>query len=583
MSSANNQLDCIPAELRDRAQWVTWKYSETKQKQPFDPHTGKMAKVNDLASWGTFDEASAAARRRHHAGIGYVFTGDDPYTGIDLDDCIDVAGGVAPWARTIVETLQTYTEISPSGTGLKLWVEGSIPQSLKTPQLEMYSERRYFTVTGQQLAGTPDTIRAGGSDLETLYRSLRPEPAPVPTSLLPAGLAGIDDDHARHWCVAALEGEQRKMLAAGEGERHNRRYDSAYALAGLIHTGGLTEQEITAALAVNFGPDAHGAMKTIADGIAAGRQAPREIPSPKERDVGGFHFSTAITEETIVDNPEAEHWRLVAQYWQEQAEMLEGWRAWAMGVAAIPSERLSPAAKVTALTLWPEMQSRAEQGITEPKRILIEEASTKTGLSSGTHGSKLKELAAVGAIERIEARQENGHKKILIQPTTLWATPADWQPEAPRTHGGAADRCAQRPVKECPGPACGPETPVIQETQTATRYLCGDCKTPLGHRYGKVHRHTWRPNPQDAGWGIEAANEADPNPQLALIEEDGSSPIKQVEGWLPPTRLPYLPPEALMDPSETLGVQRRTIAADDPWFALQQELATRQALGGTSP
>lgn len=583
MTTATNQVDCIPVELRERAQWVTWKYSKTKQKLPCSVRTGNVADAHDPASWGTFDEASAAARRRHQAGIGYVFTADDPYTGIDLDDCIDAAGDVAPWARTIVDTLQTYTEISPSGTGLKLWVEGAIPQSLKTPQLEMYSERRYFTVTGQQLPGTPATIRAGGSDLEALYRSLRPEPAPVATSPLPAGLAHVDDDHARRWCVAALEGEQRKMLDAGEGERHNRRYDSAYALAGLIHTGGLTEQEITAALAVNFGPDAYGAMKTIADGIAAGRQAPRDIPLPREHDASSFHFSTEMTEQTIVDNPEAERWRQEAQYWRIQAEQNEQWRDWAMTVAALPNDRLSPAAKVTALTLWPEMQSRKEQGIDEPQRIYIKEACKKPGLSDGTYGSKLKELEAAGAIFRIEARQSNGHKKTLIQPTAAWMVPEAWGPEVPRNHGGADRNAGRRPVQECPSPACGPETPVIQETTAVTRYFCAGCKTSLGHRFGKVHRRTWRPNNQLDCWETEAAKEPDPNPQLALIEEDGSSPSTQVEGWLPPTRLPYLPPEALMDPSETLGVQRRTIAADDPWFALQQELATRQALGGTSP
>jgi len=78
----NVQLENIPDELKARPQWVTH-----KKKIPFNPRTGKAADTTDPATWGTFDEAYQAAQRRHHAGIGYVFSPDDPYVGIDLDDC----------------------------------------------------------------------------------------------------------------------------------------------------------------------------------------------------------------------------------------------------------------------------------------------------------------------------------------------------------------------------------------------------------------------------------------------------------------------------------------------------------------
>src|ERR671916_1961550 len=133
-------------------------------------------------SWppsGIYMGACCAYLRRHHAGIGYVFAADDPYVGIDLDDCIDADGHLADWARAIVDTMVTYTEVSPSGTGVKLWVIGSIPGSVKTAQIEIYAERRYFTVTGQQLPGTPAAIRAVDSELAALYASLRPAPPPA--------------------------------------------------------------------------------------------------------------------------------------------------------------------------------------------------------------------------------------------------------------------------------------------------------------------------------------------------------------------------------------------------------------------
>lgn len=91
--------------------------------------------------------------------------------------------------------------------------------------------------------------------------------------------AASDADYIRHWCIAALEGEQAKMRAASEGERHNRRYASAFALGGLLHTGGLTQDEIFGALAVNFGTDRKGAEQTIRDGIADGKEKPRDVPT----------------------------------------------------------------------------------------------------------------------------------------------------------------------------------------------------------------------------------------------------------------------------------------------------------------
>src|SRR3712207_1983971 len=173
----NLHVEHIPQELRDRPQWVTWTCLDG-QKVPFDATTGKAARSDDPATWAMFDDACRAYRQRHHAGIGYVFAADDPYVGIDLDDCIEADGRLADWAQAIVATLATYTEVSPSGTGVKLWVIGSIPGSVKTKQIEIYAERRYFTVTGQQLPGTPATIRAVESELADLYASLRPAPQP---------------------------------------------------------------------------------------------------------------------------------------------------------------------------------------------------------------------------------------------------------------------------------------------------------------------------------------------------------------------------------------------------------------------
>src|SRR5258708_30390362 len=87
------RFTCIPLELRERKQWVVWKYIENPdgpkpRKIPIDPATSQWAKTNTPESWGNFDEAVARYEEGGYEGIGYVFSAEDPYCGVDLDKCI---------------------------------------------------------------------------------------------------------------------------------------------------------------------------------------------------------------------------------------------------------------------------------------------------------------------------------------------------------------------------------------------------------------------------------------------------------------------------------------------------------------
>ncbi len=131
-------------------------------------------------------------------------------------------------------------------------------------------------------------VRFMRADFDRLYtfdelEALLPPELPAPVrEPHPVVTAAPGADYLRRWCVAALEGERTKMLAAGDGERHQRRYDSAHALGGLVHASALTEQEIFDALAVNFGPNQKNAETTIWDGIRDGKEHPRTIPEPEQ-------------------------------------------------------------------------------------------------------------------------------------------------------------------------------------------------------------------------------------------------------------------------------------------------------------
>ena len=180
--SAVNDVAVIPACLRDRPQWVAWRYIERDGKQtkaPVNALTGGLADSTDPSTWTTFSQAWDACQQRPGlAGVGFVFTPDDPYCGIDLDDCIDPeTGQIKTWAAEFIVQLASYTEISPSGTGVKVFLKANKPGSrcrkaYEDGEVEIYDRDRFFTVTGQRLASAPSDVELRQKALDAVYRAV---------------------------------------------------------------------------------------------------------------------------------------------------------------------------------------------------------------------------------------------------------------------------------------------------------------------------------------------------------------------------------------------------------------------------
>ena len=151
----------IPRELEQYNQWVCWKrVGPERIKLPISPATGRPASSTDPATWGSYQQAKATASRFGLDGIGFVFTAADLYTGVDLDHCRTDGGGLEPPAAEVVKRLNSYTEWSPSGDGLHILVKASLQErsGRRSHGIEVYSSGRYFTITGDHLDGTPNTI-----------------------------------------------------------------------------------------------------------------------------------------------------------------------------------------------------------------------------------------------------------------------------------------------------------------------------------------------------------------------------------------------------------------------------------------
>ena len=176
-SNEHSPLERIPTDLRDRPQWVVWRYGEMqangKRKKPiYSPVTGGPAKTNDPSTHGTFEQAVWKVVMGGFQGLGFVLDQSDPFTCIDLDHCRDAkTGAITPQAEQIIRRFDSYIEVSPSGEGVHIWVYGALPGPNKGPGniAEVYDHAHYLTVTGDHLEGTPSTIKGRQEELTAWY------------------------------------------------------------------------------------------------------------------------------------------------------------------------------------------------------------------------------------------------------------------------------------------------------------------------------------------------------------------------------------------------------------------------------
>ena len=167
--------DTIPAALRAQP-WVLWRAApnpekpEKPRKVPYqigDPT--RKASSTDPSTWGMFEDAVDAytlltgSHRNPDpelgeiAGVGVVLTPESHLVCLDLDRVVD-GMTLDPRAARVVMKYHSWTEISPSGTGLHVFVRGSLPEALKGDQFEAYHQERFIAVTGHRWPGTPDHL-----------------------------------------------------------------------------------------------------------------------------------------------------------------------------------------------------------------------------------------------------------------------------------------------------------------------------------------------------------------------------------------------------------------------------------------
>lgn len=342
----------IPQAMRKRAQWLQWRMvrkagQDKPSKLPFyfngaprgwpkgqpkgpdgrvlrDPETKRVMPTLDhpqvdqgheLDRWalGSFDEAMAAMASGRCDGGGFAFLPGDGLIGIDIDHAIDrETGEVSEQCQAIITQCASYTELSPSGTGVHIIVEGEC-KTFKdnTVGVEVFCGRQFFTVTARPWAGSErEVMPIGPETLAWLHGLVKgpaaeaaasaavqaPAQAAAPAGQVRAGLTADAAERARRsasrYCMAALDGAVQDMRGAGSGMRNKTLNRAAFGLGQLVHTGQISETVIRAALSeaarsagladAEIGP-------TLDSGLRSGMDKPRQLPErelPPQRNGG---------------------------------------------------------------------------------------------------------------------------------------------------------------------------------------------------------------------------------------------------------------------------------------------------------
>ena len=176
--------------------------------------------------------------------------------GVDHDHCFDPATGtLQTWAWDNVCLLNSYSEVSPRGEGVKTIVRGALPPGRRrTGQVEMYDSGRFFATTGHHLAGTPCTVEERTAALHALHRRIFGHLEPARQSRAKADVRAFEpsDQQAADLRERAARGYIKRTTLAlldstGAGDYDSPSEADAAIAAGLIHAG-LTQSEALAVL-----------------------------------------------------------------------------------------------------------------------------------------------------------------------------------------------------------------------------------------------------------------------------------------------------------------------------------------------
>lgn len=225
----------LPAALCERPQWLLWRYEQREAKRTKVPYTprGDKAASNRPATWRAFHAVQAAYEAGGWDGVGYVFSAHDPYCGVDLDNCGGTTRRLDDWAFCHIRALDSYTELTPSGDGVHIIVEATLPgRGRKHGNVEVYDQGRFFTMTGAALVFNPPAVEARQAAIDALLGTMPERKAPA-LALVPRPPVTNPEALVPHM-LKARNGDKFRRLWNGDISGYHSWSEAELALCELL-------------------------------------------------------------------------------------------------------------------------------------------------------------------------------------------------------------------------------------------------------------------------------------------------------------------------------------------------------------
>ena len=245
-SKVEIKAENIPPEIVELTQWCVWAWEKRDgklTKPPHNPMTGGLAKSNDPGTWVDFKTAYEAYKFGDWDGIGFFLT--SPYLGLDYDDSIvPETGDPHTWALNYLKSINSYSEISPSGTGIKTLVKARLPgKAHHDDKVGIFDNTRFFCITGDTLPGVSQKIEERQQEINSLCRERWPKdfetkdpksPNKVNEYLSTLKPSSVSDLELIKRMKAAKNGNKFKTLWSGNIKRFPSHSEGDLALCSML-------------------------------------------------------------------------------------------------------------------------------------------------------------------------------------------------------------------------------------------------------------------------------------------------------------------------------------------------------------
>lgn len=308
---AMKMFESVPPAIRIKRNWCVHRTDGERAKVPHAP-AGYKLQWSIPANWITFEEAKNAyikglelpeGHKCRFDGLGFFVSREkdaklDIYA-VDLDDCVK-DGQVDAWAKDVLSRLDSYSEISPSGTGVHVFVKGMLPDGAKNTndqmkdknRIEVFTDKHHITITGNRLTDYPETIEDRSEIIESIYnevmevKTAKKEAAKKEKRSKKRVIYDAREEARKKYVAAAIEDEISTLKSTPEGGRNNQLNRSAFAIGQFVGGHYIGEHEAIrelerAARAAGM-TEKDGIAATIRSGLDDGKLSPREIPEPEE-------------------------------------------------------------------------------------------------------------------------------------------------------------------------------------------------------------------------------------------------------------------------------------------------------------